>query len=101
MVTGGTVREMLAIVRMLCHRREMRPNLRDVMALLDSVKEGETFSVTIEQKQWSCWSGGPYTMGRDRRRSVRKALDEAEKIFVAKRLDTQLSRESNDDQEES
>jgi predicted oxidoreductase len=77
----------------------VRPNLKDVMALLDSVSEGETFSVVIDQKQWSCWSGGPYIMGRDRRKSVRKAIDDAEKNFNKTRAELASVQSTGDDKD--
>jgi hypothetical protein len=66
----------------------MRPNLKDVLALLDAVKEGETFGLVVDQKQWSCWAGGDFVMGRDRRKTVRKALDAAEQKLVEKRKES-------------
>lgn len=79
----------------------MRPNLKDVMALLDSVPEGGTFNLVIDQKQWSCWSDGPFIMGRDRRKSVRKAIDAAEKIFNTRRSELQtITREEDNNETE-
>lgn len=77
----------------------MRPNLKDVMALLENVKEGDTFGVVIDQKQWSCWSDGPYLMGRDRRKSVRKAIDDAEKNFNKRRAELASVQSTGDGQD--
>ncbi len=79
----------------------MRPNLKDVMALLESVSEGETFDIKIEQKGWSVDTNtGQYSMGRDRRKSVRKAIDDAESKYTERRQCTStVSNGENDETE--
>lgn len=66
----------------------MRPRLADVMAVLSSCKTGESFWISISSKEWSAGTGhrpGPWAatgeMGRDRRKSVKKVLDLAEKLL--------------------
>jgi hypothetical protein len=71
----------------------MRPRLADVMSVLSSCKTGESFWILLVPNQWSAGVGSfpdpniaTGEMGRDRRKSVKKVLDAAEKQFKEREM---------------
>lgn len=79
-----------------------RPLLKDVMAVLQDIPEGENFRIHIDGRDWFAGNRGSAgvlgVMGRDRRKSIKKLLDFAEKTYLERvKIKQEEDKETEDD----